>query len=175
MEVVDVAIVGAGPAGSTCAAFCAAAGLRTVLIERESFPREKVCGDCINPACQPVLQRFGLGNEVQMWPHAIVNAVDFITIGGRKVRADLPTGGARMVTIKRSVFDNRLLNRARELGARVHAEATVIALHKTRDRDWKIDIVRDTFLARIVVGADGRNSTVARLCNLLPRPERERI
>jgi len=110
-----------------------------------------------------------------MWPHAIVNAVDFITIDGRKVRAALPTGGATMVTIKRSVFDSRLLNRARELGARVHEEATVIALHKTRDHDWKIDIVRDTFLTRILVGADGRNSTVARLCNLLPRPERERI
>src|SRR5438045_312312 len=45
MEIVDVAIVGGGPAGSTCAAFCAKAGLRTLVIEREKFPREQVCGD----------------------------------------------------------------------------------------------------------------------------------
>src|SRR6266446_8322993 len=44
----DVAVVGGGPAGATCAAFCASGGLRTLLIEREKFPREKVCGDCLN-------------------------------------------------------------------------------------------------------------------------------
>lgn len=175
MEIVDVAIVGGGPAGSTCAAVCAAAGLRTVLLEREKFPREKVCGDCINPACLPALQRLGLSEDVSNWPHAVVEAVDFITIGGSAVRASLPAGGARMLTIKRSVLDDRLLNRARELGTRVHQESTVVALHRTRDHDWKIDIVRDTFLARVLVGADGRNSTVARFCNLLPRPERERV
>src|ERR1043166_5859591 len=88
MEVVDVAIVGAGPAGSVCAAFCAAAGLRVALIEREKFPREKVCGDCINPACLPVWQELGLRDQIQGLPHAIANAVDFVTIGGRTVRAN---------------------------------------------------------------------------------------
>ncbi len=175
MEVVDVAIVGGGPAGASCAAFCAAAGLRTVVIEREKFPREKVCGDCINPGCLPILDRLGLTSGVRTWPHAVIDSVDFITVGGRNVRARLPTSGAKIFTVKRSVFDQRLLDRARELGARTHEEATVVALHKTRDGDWKIDFVRDTLRARVLVGADGRNSTVARLCNLLPRPERERI
>ncbi|MGZ4984203.1 MAG: FAD-dependent oxidoreductase, partial [Chthoniobacterales bacterium] len=45
----DVAIVGSGPAGAACAAVCARAGVRTLLLEREKFPREKVCGDCLNP------------------------------------------------------------------------------------------------------------------------------
>ena len=56
----DVAIVGGGPAGATCAAFCAKAGLRTLLLEREVFPREKVCGDCLNPASWPILRRLQL-------------------------------------------------------------------------------------------------------------------
>jgi menaquinone-9 beta-reductase len=174
MEVVDVAVVGGGPAGSSCAAFCAAVGLHVVLIDREKFPREKVCGDCVNPACLSVLDRLGVDDEIQKWPHAIAEAVDFVSINGRKVRATFPKG-ARIINIKRSIFDHRLLERARELSAQVHEEATVVSLAKTRERDWKIDIVRDTFLARVLVGADGRNSTVARLCNLLPRPERERI
>lgn len=175
MEVIDVAVVGGGPAGSSCAAFCAAAGLRTVVIEREKFPREKVCGDCINPACLPILQRLGLGRGIENWPHAVIDAVDFITVNGRIVRADLPKAGARMIAAKRSVFDDRLLNRARDLGVQVHEESTAIGIHKTSRGDWKIDIVRDTILARVLVGADGRNSSVARLRNLLPRPERERV
>src|SRR6267378_1345576 len=175
MEVVDVAIVGGGPAGSTCAAFCAAAGLRTLILEREKFPREKVCGDCINPACWPVLEKLELAEQVRNSPNGKVDAVEFIAIGGQRLRVDLPRGEDSMISVKRSVFDNLLLNRARTLGAGIREEATLIALDRTAAKDWKIDIVRETFAARVVVGADGRNSTVARLRNLLPRLERERV
>src|ERR1700730_9974607 len=175
MEVVDVAIVGGGPAGSTCAALCAAAGLRTLVLEREKFPREKVCGDCINPACWPVLEKLELAEQIQNWPHAALNAVEFIAIGGQKLRVDLPQDERAEIAMKRSLFDHLLLNRARTLGAEIREEATLIALDRTAAKNWKIDIVRETFAARVVVGADGRNSTVARLRNLLPRSERERV
>jgi geranylgeranyl reductase family protein len=175
MEVVDVAIVGGGPAGSTCAAFCAAAGLRTLILEREKFPREKVCGDCINPACWPVLGKLELAEQIRNWPHGVLSAVEFIAIGGQKLRVDLPGGASSEIAIKRSLFDHLLLNRARTLGAEIREEATLIALDRTAAKNWKLDIVRETFAARVVVGADGRNSTVARLRNLLPRPERERV
>jgi geranylgeranyl reductase family protein len=175
MEVVDVAIVGGGPAGSSCAAFCAAAGLRTLILERENFPREKVCGDCINPACWPVLEKLELVEQVRNSPHGVLNAVEFIAIGGQKLRVDLPGGANSEIAIKRSLLDHLLLNRARTLGAEIREDATLIALDRTAANDWKIDIVRETFVARMVVGADGRNSTVARLRNLLPRLERERV
>src|ERR1700736_77457 len=175
MEVVDVAIVGGGPAGSTCAAVCAAAGLRTLVLERENFPREKVCGDCINPACWPVLEKLELAAQLRNSPHGTLNAVEFISIDGQKLRVDLPQGDRAEIAIKRSLFDHLLLNRARTLGAEIHEEGALIALDRTAAKNWKIDIVRETFAARIVVGADGRNSTVARLRNLLPRPERERV
>src|SRR5260370_19576546 len=175
MEIVDVAIVGGGPAGSTCAAFCAAAGLRTLVIEREKFPREKVCGDCINPACWPVLEKLELAEQIRNCPHGVLDAVEFIAIGGKKLPIDLPRGDRSEIAIKRSLFAHLFLNRWRALGAEVHEEATVIALDRTAAQNWRIDIARETVAARVVVGADGRNSTVARLRNLLPRPERERV
>jgi geranylgeranyl reductase family protein len=175
MEVFDVAIVGAGPAGSVCAALCAAAGLRTLLLEREKFPREKVCGDCLNPACWQVLRRLGVEQQVRKLPHGKLDAVEFIAIGGRKVRVDLPRGDRSEIAIKRSLLDNLLLSRARELGAEVLEESMVTALAGTRSRMWRIDVVTHRFGARFLIGADGRNSTVARLCNLLPRPQRERV
>jgi menaquinone-9 beta-reductase len=175
MEIVDVAIVGGGPAGASCAAFCGAAGLRTLVLEREKFPREKVCGDCINPACWPVLERIGVAHEIRNWPHGILNAVEFISIGGKELRVELPSEEHIEIAIKRSLFDHVLLKRARELGAEIREEATVIALDHTAADNWKIDAVRESLAARIVVGADGRNSSVARLRNFLPRPERERV
>src|SRR5262245_35457132 len=92
MQPFDVAIVGAGPAGSSCAAFCAMAGLRTLLLDREKFPREKVCGDCLNPSCWPVLERLDLAAKVRDLPHSKLCSVAFIAIDGREVTVDLPSG-----------------------------------------------------------------------------------
>ena len=175
MELVDVAIIGGGPAGSACGAFCAAAGLRTVVVEREKFPREKVCGDCLNPACWPVLRRLSVVDRVRALPHARLERVEFVAISGRSVTVDLPVGDDREIAIKRSLLDDLLLQRARELGAEIREESILTAVSKMWGGNWKLDIVRETFGARCLVGADGRNSTVARLCNLLPRSERERV
>src|SRR5438045_5365463 len=85
MEIFDVAIVGGGPAGSSCAAFCALSGLHTLVLERERFPREKVCGDCLNPSCWPVLERLGLTQRVWDLRHSKLTSVEFIAIDGNKV------------------------------------------------------------------------------------------
>src|SRR5213083_1307494 len=174
MQTLDVAIVGGGPAGSSCAAFCALACLRTLVLEREKFPREKVCGDCLNPSCWPVLERLGLVAPVRDLPHSKLDSVEFIAIGGRNVIVDLPSGDDCELSVKRSLFDALLLKRAQDLDAHVREETTVRAL--THNGNWKIETAGgENFSARILVGADGRNSTVAHLCNLLPRPARERV
>jgi geranylgeranyl reductase family protein len=173
----DVAIVGGGPAGSSCAAFCAAAGLRTVILEREKFPREKVCGDCLNPACWPILRRLELAERVRSLPHGKLDRVEFIGIGGRRVTIELPVGGDAEIAVKRSLFDQLLLDRARELGATVFESVTVTALSSPdpRTEHWVISAGDKAFRARTLIAADGRNSTVARLCGLRPRSAKERV
>ena len=170
-----MAIVGGGPAGSACAIVCAQSGLHTVVLERESFPREKVCGDCLNPACWPVFRRLDIADAVHRLPHGRLEAVEFIGIGGRRVTIELPTDGDPEIAVKRSLLDDLLLRRARAAGAQVLEDAIVTRVEKAHWGDWKIDIVRDKITAPALVAADGRNSTVARLRNLLPRIQRERI
>ena len=125
-----MAIVGGGPAGSSCAAFCALAGLTTLVLEREKFPREKVCGDCLNPSCWPVLERLGLAQRVPDLQHSKLSSVEFITIDGHKLIVDLPSGDDCEISVKRSLFDDLLLRRAHALGADVHEHTTVTGLSK---------------------------------------------
>lgn len=177
MNLFDVAIVGGGPAGSSCAAFCAAGGMRTLIIEREKFPREKVCGDCLNPACWPILRRLELAERVRNSPHGTLDRVEFVGATGRRVSVQLPSDDDGEIAIKRSLFDQIILDRARELGATVFESTTVTALSPPDPRAdrWKISAGEKTFEARTLVAADGRNSTVARLCGLLPRSMKERV
>lgn len=171
----DVAIVGGGPAGASCATFCALAGLRVLVLERETFPREKVCGDCLNPACWPLLDRLAVARQVRALSHGRLETVEFIAIGGQIITVKLPSGDQAEIAVKRSLFDQLLLNRAREAGADVREHATVTAVEADPSHHWKIETGGQSFMARALVGADGRNSTIARLCNLLPRPQRERV
>jgi geranylgeranyl reductase family protein len=174
MERFDVAIVGGGPAGSSCAAFCAMAGLRVLVLEREKFPREKVCGDCLNPSCWSVFERLGVSQRVRDLPHARLDSVEFIAIDGHTVSVELPTNDYYELTLKRSLLDNLLLRRAHELGAEVRDESTVVSL--AHNGGWRIETAgHETFSAEVLIGADGRNSTVARLRNLLPKARRERV
>lgn len=169
----EVAIVGSGPAGASCAAFCAAAGLRTLLLERAQFPREKVCGDCLNPSCWPVLERLRVAETVAALPHGKLRVVEFIGVNGRTVRVALPETGRGEIAVKRSAFDAVLMQRARAAGAEVIEGATVTSV--TRGSGFEIGAAGERFRARFLVAADGRNSTVARLCGLLPRTGKERV
>src|SRR3977135_3835250 len=61
----DVVIVGAGPAGSVAAAVLARAGARVRLLDRATFPREKLCGDTVNPGTLAILRRLHLAAPMQ--------------------------------------------------------------------------------------------------------------
>lgn len=171
----DVAIVGGGPAGATAAAFCARRGLRTIVLEREVFPREKVCGDCLNPACWPILGRLGLAERLRLLPCAPIETVDFISLRRRRLSIRFPRSENGEIAIKRSIFDALLLGRAGELGADVHDRSTLTALVQRGDY-WEARTSNHLEIrARVLIAADGRNSTVARLLKWLPPVPKERI
>lgn len=167
----DIAIVGAGPAGSTCAALCAGAGLRTLLLDRARFPREKVCGDCLNPSCWPLFDRLGVSEAVLALPHARMRSVEFIGRDGRTLALPLPAHDRGEIAVSRALLDEVLLRRAATLGAEVRQGALVSSV----TREWRLRTADEVFTARHLVAADGRNSTVARLLGLQPSARRDRI
>jgi geranylgeranyl reductase family protein len=163
----DVAVVGAGPAGSATALLLARAGARVLLLDRARFPREKPCSEYLSPESTRVLER--LGQDVL----AAVAAAAPARLAGMKVVA--PSGRGVVghfetfsFALPRTRFDTILRDAAEATGVEVRermkveelvydggAVGGVIARDAGRG-------TRDAYRARVVVGADGLRSVVAR-------------
>jgi geranylgeranyl reductase family protein len=163
----DAVVVGAGPAGSATALLLARAGARVLLLDRARFPREKPCSEYLSPESTRVLGR--LGEDVL----AAVAAAAPAQLTGMKVVAP---SGAEVVgrfetfsfALPRTRFDTILRNAAEAKGVEVREGVKVEELVYEHDavggvvaRDASSGM-RDTYRARVVVGADGLRSVVAR-------------
>ncbi|MCW6004596.1 geranylgeranyl reductase family protein [Micromonospora sp. CPCC 205371] len=160
MTVYDVAIVGAGPAGSCAAIAARHAGARVLLLDRAEFPRDKACGDGIAAHALDVLAELGVPDPVA--GYAPVPVLRMVGPGGGAVARALPRPA---YTVPRRVFDARLLTEAVATGAEVRT-------HTVRHLDVRDDLVEidGEFAARAVVGADGAGSVVRRALGFAPNP-----
>ncbi|MEO8080447.1 MAG: FAD-dependent oxidoreductase, partial [Caldimonas sp.] len=93
MKRFDVVVVGAGPAGSATAILLARAGWSVALVERQAFPRRKVCGECIAASNLPLLDALGVGAEVDRLAGAELRRVALLR-GEWSVVAALPPADA---------------------------------------------------------------------------------
>lgn len=162
----DVAVIGAGPAGAMAALLLARLGLTTLLIDRKRFPRDKVCGGCLNARAVATLRQLGVGSILD---GPTVAAVDSLHLQTRRRRATVAIAGG--VAIVRSEFDQDLSGRAQVSGAMlvtettaevvpgVHADFRQVAL-RSRGRSM------GNAYARIVLACDGLgNSSLSQLPN----------
>src|SRR6202140_2770120 len=108
----ELLIVGAGPAGATAAALTARAGLSTLVLERTHFPREKVCGDCLNPGAWKILDRLGVSERIDRLPSARLRWVEFLDRARHSLQFDLPNETRGERGIRRKHFDEALINHA---------------------------------------------------------------
>jgi flavin-dependent dehydrogenase len=126
-DLYDVAVVGAGPAGSSIAASLAAHGWRVLLVERDEFPRHKVCGEFISPDAQIALRKLGLYSTVAALQPVPLTAAKVISRHGRKMHRPLP--GVAW-GLSRYAFDAALAAAAVERGAELRMATTVTRLQR---------------------------------------------
>jgi menaquinone-9 beta-reductase len=118
----DAIIIGAGPSGSTAAILLAQAGWSVALIEKQCFPRRKVCGECIAASNLPLLDALGLGDAFAAVAGPELRRVALLC-GLQSVSAPLPAGEDAKHpwgrALGREYLDALLLQRAKAAGASV--------------------------------------------------------
>ena len=150
-EIFDVLIVGAGPAGSTAALHLAGNGHRVLLLDREQFPREKICGDGLISDSIRCLERAGLIDVVRQVGHAVGVITTF-----SPSRVELNTEG-EFITLKRRALD-ALVHRNDEEAAAVMAEDDrVDGLHESVFRVMLTHMLEGSLTACLQVILISRN------------------
>jgi menaquinone-9 beta-reductase len=165
----DVVIVGAAPAGSLAALVLARAGHRVALLDRAAFPRVKVCGNCINPGAWDIWKKLGLTESYAALPHQTFTGFDIHVEGRMLYQHKFPSPQRGPRAIPRDVLDDWLCREAQNAGAEFLPETTVTHVDAV---NGIVQTTRGEFSGRLVFGADGRNSLVARQSGLMPPPRR---
>jgi menaquinone-9 beta-reductase len=167
MKHFDVAIIGAGPAGSSAAIQLAANGYSVALLDKEKFPREKLCGDFLNPVNWPMLRELKVEREILARSYEKVTTFHFTSFSGEEAEVPLPTskdGTVFGLGLRRFDLDYVLLKKAESEGAVDFQECKLIEL-KRESQSWLLRFDRagmiEELQARVLIGADGRNSWVA--------------
>jgi len=171
----DVIIVGAGPAGTTAALYAHKQGLRSVLIDKATFPRDKVCGDALSGKTVRILRELDLIDGIEELDGSEINRITFGSPSHDQFDIHLKDSqNSRHITkgyvIPRQIFDHYLFQRADQVcdtreGFTVKDltyDDNIISGVRGTNSDGK----EETISAPIVMGCDGPNSIIARKLGL---------
>src|SRR3970282_1266063 len=129
-KIFEIGIIGAGPAGSTAAAYLAGYGFDVCLFEKKSFPRETLCGEFLSHEVIQLLKELNLFNDfISLSPNKITSFLFFNSSGksiGSKFNFDA-------YGLSRSLFDNLLLCNAKNKGVTVYQPSEVKKIIRLRD------------------------------------------
>ena len=154
MKKVDVVIIGAGPAGSVCGYLLKKAGVSCVLVDRATFPRDKLCGGGLTPKCWKLLDELIPGFKYEY------NSI-------RKIRLTVEENNhcdfesaLELRLVKRKEFDNDLVELYKSVGGEFQ-HGSFLRYDEQEDGSLVVTLKSGEQIAcRYLVGADGSTSTV---------------
>jgi flavin-dependent dehydrogenase len=164
----DVAIAGAGPAGTSAAIELRLKGAHVLLVEEKKFPRAKLCGEFISPECLTHFQRLGVMDQMNTAGGASVTETVFYSRRGNSVAvpSEWFKSGTQALGLSRSEMDYQLLERAKSVGVIVWNEAHASGLIRdgemVRGIRVRVDGSTREAPALITIDATGRARALAR-------------
>lgn len=166
----DLIVVGAGPAGSSCALHAQQLGMKVLLLDKQKFPRDKTCGDALSSASLREIEVLGLMPSLMENPSVKVNKITYTCSNGQAVTVPLPKIDPSLpstgMVCRRVIFDSLLLDAAKQNVAVMDwCEMRQVLTEDGRANGIKAEMGGGreySFTAKAVVGADGAMSQVAR-------------
>lgn len=171
----DVAIVGAGPAGSAAAISLARGGWRVVVVDRATFPRDKPCAEYLSPAAEPLLQNLGVLDDILATQPGRPRGFRIFTPNGGMFQGDFSgirdAAGhpifATGLAVPRYTLDALLVEGARRAGAEVREGWRLARFERDDAGIWMLTAASGQVIhARLLLAADGIHSTIARRLGL---------
>jgi len=172
----DVIIVGAGPAGATCAYYLGKQGQKVLLLEKQKFPRDKHCGNAVTKIGIEILVEMGLLNHLLDNKKAhVADSGGFVSPNGSSfvgrshhVLGAIPAA----IACKRILLDEVIAKAAKEAGADLREETPVEdAKFSETEELWTVYAKEGkTFKGRVLVCADGAPSKLATHLGLVTEP-----
>ncbi len=163
-----VVVVGAGPAGAATAILLKQAGYDPLLLDRATFPRDKPCGEYSSPQTITILRRLGVAEAVEALPPHRLYGMRVYAPNGTHYTVDYHavTGEHYALSIPRLTLDTVILDGAKRQGVEVREGARVKAVGPYEDGGRTLTVhtkAGETRIrARLVIGADGHHSVVAK-------------
>src|SRR4030042_4634808 len=158
----DCIVVGGGPGGSTAARFCAKAGVKTLLIEKERLPRYKPCGGCLS------------AKTVRLFDFDLSPVIENTIYGAKFTYCSkdpflIESKNPIAFLVMRDRFDKFLIDKAFEVGTEILDGEKVTKVEE--GSEWvDVELARGKkFRCQYLIGADGSGSMVAKSLSLSPR------
>ena len=159
----DIAVIGAGPAGSTAALYLTRSHFRTCLIEKKTFPRETVCGEFLSGEVTDILRDLNLLKQFRSLHPNTITSFRYNSEQSRSYHTALPFVA---YALKRGAFDAFLLDHARKAGATLYQPATVEQVVKNGaqyELSLNVDGRHEVITSRTVIGAYGKSGPLDKM------------
>ena len=180
MDNADVIVIGGGPAGCSAAIGLSRLGYNVVLCDQAKFPRDKVCGEFISPAADPILDRLGILSRIETLNPKRLKGVSISSFEGKEFSIDYPfqPGLAERPTslsVSRYELDSLFVEEAKRAGVEVREQYKVTEFLFEDDcvigiRGWDGNKTSFSIHAPLVIDAGGRNALSLKKFHLKEEP-----